>query len=310
LKPAPASGPAARLLDPKARDALRRLEWRLRHRRVESLASGGQRSIFRGRGMEFDQVVKYVYGDDIRDVDWNVTARLGEPYRKVFVEEREVTVFVVVNDDPALQFGSGEKSKRDALLELAGFTLLLAALKGERVALLHRAPTGSRLLAPTRNRVRVIQAVADLLAAPPPDPAAGRAFDPAPTLPAGLPRGALVVWLGEVPAAPPPEDWGAARLRHEMVGIRVEDEWERTVPDREEVLAYDSSVHELVWMDRTPAIEAAHAAWRRERQRIWSAWWPDSSSRLVVDAAGDPLEALVRFFRTRGRAAQARAAGR
>src|SRR6266849_6688316 len=66
---------------------LRQLEWRVRHA-VENVLSGEYRSAFRGRGMEFDQVVKYTFGDDVRDIDWNVTARLGEPYRKKFVEER------------------------------------------------------------------------------------------------------------------------------------------------------------------------------------------------------------------------------
>jgi hypothetical protein len=70
---------------------LRQLEWRVRHA-VENILSGEYRSAFRGRGIEFDQVVRYEYGDDVRDIDWNVTARLGEPYRKKFVEEREVTL--------------------------------------------------------------------------------------------------------------------------------------------------------------------------------------------------------------------------
>ena len=97
---------------------LRQLEWRVRHA-VENVLSGEYRSAFRGRGMEFDQVVKYSFGDDVRDIDWNVTARLGEPYRKKFVEEREVTLMIVLEDTPSLQFGSGAQSKREALLELA-----------------------------------------------------------------------------------------------------------------------------------------------------------------------------------------------
>ena len=115
---------------------LRRLEWRLRHA-VENVLSGEYRSAFRGRGMEFDQVVKYSFGDDVRDIDWNVTARLGEPYRKKFVEERELTFLVVFEDSPSLQFGSGAISKREALLELAGLVMLLGAVNRDRVGALH-----------------------------------------------------------------------------------------------------------------------------------------------------------------------------
>src|ERR1035437_10202379 len=89
---------------------LRQLEWRVRHA-VENMLSGEYRSAFRGRGMEFDQVVKYEFGDDIRDIAWNVTARLGEPYRKKFVEERELVVLLVIADSLSLQFGSGAPSK-------------------------------------------------------------------------------------------------------------------------------------------------------------------------------------------------------
>ena len=70
---------------------LQRLEWRARHA-VTTSVSGDYRSAFRGRGMEFDQVVKYEWGDDPRDIDWNVTARLGEPFRKRFIEERDLSV--------------------------------------------------------------------------------------------------------------------------------------------------------------------------------------------------------------------------
>jgi len=93
--------------------------------------------------MEFDQVVKYEYGDDVRDIDWNVTARLGEPYRKKFVEEREVTLVLLFEDTPSLQFGSGERSKREALLELSSLLMLLSAVNGDRVSLLYASPTGA-----------------------------------------------------------------------------------------------------------------------------------------------------------------------
>jgi uncharacterized protein (DUF58 family) len=289
------------MLDQRALNALRRLEWQLRRRPVETPLAGEYRSIFRGRGMEFDQVVKYEFGDDIRDVDWNVTARLGDLYRKVFVEERELTVFVVVSDDPALQFGSGQASKRDVLLELAALTMMLAVVNRERAGLLHVRPEGSTLFAPSRRRARILAAVAALFSAPAPDPAPRLRFVSSPLLSDPVPRGALIVWLGEVPAAPPPE-WAAFRRRHPVIGVRVEDEWERTGPAMKEFTAYDPETHELVWVDGSQSSLAAHAAWRAERERNWAAWWPDPADRLVLDAAADPLAGLVRFLRTRGRA--------
>jgi uncharacterized protein (DUF58 family) len=293
--------PAARILDQRARDALRRLEWQLRHRRVESALGGGHRSIFRGRGVEFDQVAKYAFGDDIRDVDWNVTARRGEPYRKTFVEEREITVIVVVNDDPALQFGYGATNKRDVLFEVAGLTLMLAAVNRERASLLYVSPLGTKFVAPTRRRERILEAVAELFAASVPDPASHSRFAFSPMLARPAPRGALIVWFGEVPAQPAPPAWAAIQRRHPVMGVRVEDEWERIGPMAESFMAYDPTVKDLVCLEASPAMRARHAAWRAERERIWLSWWPYPSERLVVDAGADPLTALTRFLRTRGR---------
>ncbi len=146
---------------------LRRLEWRVRHA-VENVLSGEYRSAFRGRGMEFDQVVKYEFGDDIRDIDWNVTARLGEPYRKKFVEEREVTLLLVFEDSPSLQFGSSDLSKREALLELAGLVMLLGAVNRDRVGYVYAAPDGYHLREPVRGRGPILHAASTLLGMPPP----------------------------------------------------------------------------------------------------------------------------------------------
>jgi hypothetical protein len=146
---------------------LRRLEWRVRHA-VANILSGEYRSAFRGRGMEFDQVVKYEFGDDVRDIDWNVTARLGDPYRKKFVEEREVTLLLVFEDSPSLQFGSSALSKREALLELAGLVMLLGAVNRDRVGYVHATLHGYQVKEPVRGRGQILHAAATLLGAPVP----------------------------------------------------------------------------------------------------------------------------------------------
>jgi hypothetical protein len=118
--------------------------------------------------MEFDQVVKYEFGDDVRDIDWNVTARLGEPYRKKFVEEREVTLLIVFEDSPSLQFGSSDLSKREALMELAGMVMLLGAVNHDRVGFVYTAPDGYHLKEPVRGRGPILHAASTLLGMPPP----------------------------------------------------------------------------------------------------------------------------------------------
>lgn len=285
------------LLDAKTREALQRLVWRLRGRRAVSTATGSERSIFRGRGMEFDQVVKYTFGDDIRDVDWNVTARLGDLYRKCFVEEREVVVFIVFHDDPALQFGSGERSKREVAIELVCYALLLAATKRERVGLLHRSGLTEHRLQPTRDRRRILAEVVRLLRSAPPDLREPCDRCRHPTVVTGIPPGSLVLWLAEIPEGSPSPQWRAWTRHYDLRGLRVEDVWERNPPTELSAPIFDPIADEIVRVRSEAFVHAEHAQWRAERERRWVTWWPDSRRRQVVDVAADPLNQFVKMLK-------------
>jgi len=280
---------------------LRQLEWRVRHA-VENVLSGEYRSAFRGRGMEFDQVVKYEFGDDVRDIDWNVTARLGEPYRKKFVEEREVTLLVVFEDSPSLHFGSAAQSKREALLELAGLVMLLGAVNRDRVGFVHAAPAGNFFREPVRGRGQILHAAATLLGRPAPAPT-----DAAPQIPwrflsRAAPKHSVLLWLADFPPRPEPEGWPVLKRRYQTMGFRVDDPWERALPAGENFTAYDPAAGRLVTLEGSAAERAAHATWRREREAGWHELFPDPLSRLVVGTEQNRLEALVRFFHARMRA--------
>lgn len=316
---------------------LRRLEWRVRHA-VENVLSGEYRSAFRGRGMEFDQVVKYEFGDDVRDIDWNVTARLGEPYRKKFVEEREVTLLLLFEDSPSLQFGSSSQSKREALLELAGLVMLLGAVNRDRVGYVYAAPDGYQVKEPVRGRGSILHAASTLLGAPPPSLAVGHgapeearhvippvikagdsksqipAPPPASPLPASdsvavpwqliarsAPKHSILIWLSDFPPRPAPDGWGVLRRRYQTMGFRVDDPWERALPAGETMVAYDPLARRLVTLDGTAPQRAGHAEWAQKREAAFRDLFPDSLSRLVVSTQEERLDALVRFFHARMR---------
>ncbi len=306
------TGAPAALSISTALPLLRRLEWRVRHA-VENVLSGEYRSAFRGRGMEFDQVVKYEFGDDIRDIDWNVTARLGEPYRKKFIEEREVTVLLVVEDSPSLQFGSGAVSKREALLELAGLVLLLGAVNRDRVGFLHATPQGYRLQEPVRGRGRILHLAAQLLGQPAPELVTQPAEESASHIPWRLlsraaPRHSILIWLGDFAPRAEPDGWGLLSRRYQAMGFRVDDPWERTLPETgTPVTAYDPLSGRLVHLSPgSSAQQRAHAAWREQREAAFRALFPAPLSRLAVRTDEDRLDALVRFFQARMAAANRR----
>ncbi len=283
---------------------LRQLEWRVRHA-VENVLSGEYRSAFRGRGMEFDQVVKYTYGDDIRDIDWNVTARLGEPYRKKFIEEREVTVLIVFEDSVSLQFGSGAQSKREALLELAGLVMLLGAVNRDRVGFLHASEEGYTLKEPVRGRGQILHLAAQLLGKPAPaienrEAKSENALVPWRMLAHAAPRHSILIWLGDFPPRAAPEGWTVLTRRYNTMGFRVDDPWERELPGTGRLTAYDPVAGRLVNLNSASAAQrAAHAAWAAARNAGFKALFPNPLSRLTVRTDEERLEALVRFFHAR-----------
>jgi len=283
---------------------LRQLEWRVRHA-ADAAISGDYRTSFRGRGREFDQVVRYEWGDDVRDIDWNVTARLGEPYRKKFVEERELTVALVVDDAPSLAFGSGARTKREVVLEIAGLFALLAAANRDRVGLWHARPEGTHVLRAERGRAQIVRRASELLATPPPDAAPGASLPGIDwvRLSHVFPRHAVVVWLGDFPPMEPPSHWRAMRRRFEIVGVRVDDPWERALPETGLLSVVDPVDGELVPFDpRSRATRRRHGEWGAARERAFDELFPSKLQRLVISTEDDPLDALVRFFRARMRA--------
>jgi len=283
---------------------LRQLEWRVRHA-VENVLSGEYRSAFRGRGMEFDQVVKYTYGDDIRDIDWNVTARLGEPYRKKFIEEREVTLLLVFEDSVSLQFGSGAQSKREALLELAGLVMMLGAVNRDRVGFLHASPEGYFLKEPVRGRGQIMHAAAQLLGKPAPvlenqEAKIENSSIPWRMLAHAVPRHSIMIWLGDFPPRVEPEGWSVLSRRYQTMGFRVDDPWERELPDTRIFTAYDPVSGRLVNLNgASSAQRAAHGAWVAQRDASFRALFPNPLSRLAIRTDESRLDALVRFFHAR-----------
>jgi len=306
---------------------LRQLEWKVRHA-VENVLSGEYRSAFRGRGMEFDQVVKYTFGDDIRDIDWNVTARLGEPYRKKFIEEREVTLLLVLEDSPSLQFGSSAQTKREALLELAGLVMLLGAVNRDRVGFLHASDEGYTLKEPVRGRGQILHLAAQLLGKPAPSFESGMqnadrgtlkpnrsgdsgvqpsafSLPPASMIPWRLlahaaPRHSILIWLSDFPPRLEPEGWSVLSRRYQTMGFRVDDPWDRALPDTGILTTYDPIAGRIVTLNPGSSSQrTAHTEWARQRDAAFATHFPDPLSRLVVSTEEERLEALVRFFHRR-----------
>ena len=133
-------------------------------RQVADVLAGAYLSVFKGRGMEFDEVRPYVPGDDVRTIDWNVTARVGEPYVKRYVEERELTVLLLVDISPSLNFGSAGRSKREAAVELSALLAFSAIHNDDKIGLLLFHGDTEAYIPPRKGQKHALRVVREVLA--------------------------------------------------------------------------------------------------------------------------------------------------
>ncbi|MEM7147339.1 MAG: DUF58 domain-containing protein [Verrucomicrobiota bacterium] len=129
---------------------------------VNDLLAGEYLSVFRGRGVEFDEVREYQPGDDVRSIDWNVTARTGSPHIKRFVEERELTLYFLVDMSASNRFGSDDKTKNEAAVELAALLAFSAVKNNDRVGLILFTEEVERYVAPSKGRAHVMRLLNEL----------------------------------------------------------------------------------------------------------------------------------------------------
>src|SRR5438876_6302049 len=151
------------MLPAEIAQAVKRIQF-VTGRQVSDVMAGAYLSVFKGRGMEFDEVRPYVPGDDIRAIDWNVTARTGEPHVKRFVEERELTVMLLVDVSASQDFGSGRRSKLEAAVELSALLAMSAVENGDKVGMLLFHGGADLYIPPRKGGKHALRVVREVLA--------------------------------------------------------------------------------------------------------------------------------------------------
>ena len=190
------------MLPAEIAQAVKRIQF-ITGRQVADVMAGAYLSVFKGRGMEFDEVRPYVPGDDVRSIDWNVTARTGEPHIKRFQEERELTVMLLVDVSASQDFGSGRRSKLEAAVELSALLALSAVENGDKVGLLLFHSGADLYIPPRKGGKHALRIVREVLARGESD-AAGPQKQP--ILPAFVRK-----WFAKLQKATKPEGGDARR---------------------------------------------------------------------------------------------------
>jgi len=280
---------------------VRRIEITTRHL-VRDIVAGEYSAAFRGRGVEFAEVREYQPGDDVRTIDWNVTARLGSAYVKRFLEERELSVLFVVDYSASGAFGTRQRTKRALAVEVCSVIALAAARSNDRVGAAFFTDRLERYVPPRKGRRQVLRVISELLAYQP----AGRGTDLAASLRALEPllrRRSVIFVVSDFLSPGWPPILGRLARRHDLIAVHVIDPRERELPDVGLVALRDAETGEWGWIDTgSPAVQA-HVRTRvsgfdGELERSVR----ENRADLLRLDAGEPYgEPLIGFFRRRER---------
>jgi uncharacterized protein (DUF58 family) len=290
-------------------DKVRRLDIRTRRMMNDSLA-GEYHSVFKGRGMDFDEVREYVPGDEVRTIDWNVTARAGHPFVKKYAEERELNLLLLVDISASGNFGSGTQSKRELAAELASLLALSAIRNSDKVGLLLYTDRIEQYLPPAKGRRHIQRVVREILYYSP----LGRGTDTVKALDVAnqvLHRRAIVFLVSDFQSngdATKTRDalrraMRQTNRRHDLVAVQIEDPRERELPDVGLLSLEDAESGEMVELDTADASvreRFSQEADARAKQLL-AELRSEGVDMLALKTNAPYLPALQRFFKNRGR---------
>lgn len=280
---------------------IRRIELRTRKLVNDSFA-GAYHAVFKGRGIAFDTVRPYEPGDDIRDVDWNVTARTGEPFIKRYVEERELTVILALDASASASFGTVNRQKRDLAAELGAALAFTAISNNDKVGLLIFSDQIELFIPPRKGRNHVLRLIRDLLAAQPTHRGTNISLGLR-TINQLLKHSAIVFLISDFLASS--QDYARDLLvtcrRNDVIAVVLGDPLEQAWPSVGLVGLRDAETGAVAWVD------TASSNWRKQFQqqaRRFQTMRDDTLARAGVDRVdvpvnGDYVQALTLFFQKR-----------
>src|SRR5690625_4560623 len=267
---------------------------------VNSVFGGEYQSAFKGRGMEFSEVRAYTYGDDVRQIDWNVTARTDEPHIKVFEEEREQTLMLCVDISPSGYFGTRSQTKMELATEISAVLAFSAIKNGDKVGLVMFSDRIEKVIPPKKGRTHVLRLIRELLTTRPTGRRT-RIADALQYINRLLNRKAIVVLVSDF------EDSGFSRQlkitnrKHDLVNLIIHDSLEESLPRVGVVPFTDAETGEQVWVDTSSKkVRAEFEAKTRERKAELREYMvKNKMDSIEVYTNESYIRPLISFFQRR-----------
>jgi len=269
---------------------------------VNELFSGEYHSVFKGRGIEFSEVREYQFGDDIRSIDWNVSARLGHPYVKVYQEERELVVMLMVDLSASGNFGTIRKPKNEIAAELSAVLAFSALNNNDKVGLVLFSDEIELFVPPKKGKSHILRIVRDLLSFQP----KSKGTDIAKALEylnKVMKKRAIVFLISDFWADGFDTPLKIAGARHDFVSVRLTDRREQNLPEGNILSIQDTETGRKLSLDlKAPGlIEAYRRSVRKDFNRLKDKLKRFNVDYIEVDTSGEYVNALAAFFHKRAR---------
>ncbi len=269
----------------------------------QNVFAGEYHSAFKGRGMMFSEVREYQYGDDIRDIDWNVTARHNKPYVKVFEEERELTVMLLVDVSGSGSFGAVGPEKRDMIAEISATLAFSAISNNDKIGAIFFSDRIEKFIPPKKGKRHILMIVSQLLDFQP----QSRGTDIAGALKFftdALKKKSTAFLISDfIDNSDYDKPLSVARNRHDLMAIQVYDRRDASMPDVGLVRMADLESGSTRWVNTSSKkVRKAYDRWWYERQQLMSSRLKHSKVDFASVATDeDYVKALMGLFKQRGR---------
>jgi len=271
-------------------------------RLVNDVFAGRYESVFKGRGMEFHEVREYVPGDDIRSIDWNVTARTGRPYVKKFIEERELTVLLMADVSASGHFGTRRKMKKEIMAEIGALLAFSAIKNNDKVGLLLFTDGVEKFIAPKKGRDHVLRVIRELLYYKP-DGKKTNINAALEYLGKVLKKRAVIFLISDFMDSNYERLLRILNKRHDIIGISISDPRETFLPEVGLIEFEDAETGEIVYLDTADdflrnELKKQRASFIESRNRAFKSMGLDS---VEISTDSSYVEPLMVFFRTRAK---------
>ncbi len=267
----------------------------------ESLA-GEYHSVFKGRGMEFDEVREYEHGDDVRTIDWNVTSRAGHPFVKRYVEERELTVMLLIDASASGMFGSRDKTKSEIAAEISAVIAFSAIKNNDRVGAILFTDSVEKFIPPRRGSTHVLRVIREVLFYRP-EHRGTRIQAALEHVNLVMHKRSVLFLISDLLDQGFERSLKAANRRHDIVVIQIIDPRERDLPETGILQIRDAETGELAWVDSSLAWvrDTFRANWDRNQSRLAKLFESQKIDHITLETDKPYDVPLVRFFEKRVR---------